>query len=112
MAVRDTHSPKYHAPTTAAHVTLNTPLPTHQLHTQTVTTKAISQFAHPLTCHSHADGFPLGRMGYPINSSRKVKVKKGIETIRLVRRTSGDRANKKGLFCNNRVARVSNEEAV
>lgn len=51
-------------------------------------------------------------MGYPINSSRKVKVKKGIETIRLTRRTSGDRPNRKGLFCNNRVVRVSKEEAV
>jgi hypothetical protein len=51
-------------------------------------------------------------MGYPINSSRKVKVRKGIETIRLARRTSGGGPSKKGLFCNNRVARVSNEEAV
>ena len=51
-------------------------------------------------------------MGYPINSSRKVRVKKGIETIRLMRRTRGDRPSRKGLFCSNCVARVSNEEAV
>ena len=112
MTICGTHSPKYHAPTTAAHVTLNTPLPTHQLHTQTVATNAISQFAHPLTCHSHADGFPRGWIWYPMRSNRNVKVKKGIETIRLTRRTSGDRPNKNGLFCNNRVVRVSNEEAV
>ena len=47
-----------------------------------------------------------------MRSSRKVKVKKGIETIRLMRRTNGDKPNRNGLFRSSRVVRVSKEEAV
>src|ERR1700685_2144829 len=67
-----THSAKYHAPITPAVVTLNKPLPTPQLQSQTTTVPTIAQFAHPLTCHSHVE--LVGREKYPIKSSRKMRV--------------------------------------
>ena len=51
-----THSAKYHAPITPAHVTREIPLATAQDHNQTARVAAIAQLAQPRTCHSHALG--------------------------------------------------------
>lgn len=55
------HSAKYQAPITPAHVVLNTPRATPQLHSQTPTVPTIAQFAQARTCHSRTEGSSIGR---------------------------------------------------
>jgi hypothetical protein len=106
----ETHSAKYHAPMTPAVVTLNKPLPTPQLQSQTPTVPTIAQFAHPLTCHSQVE--LVGCKKYPIRSKRKMRVINGIEATRAMSKITGESARRKGLAINSRVVNVSIEEVV
>jgi hypothetical protein len=95
---------------TPAVVTLNKPLPTPQLQSQITAVPTIAQFAHPLTCHSHVD--LVGCEKYPKRSSRKTRVRNGMEATRAVSRMTGDRARRKGLAINICVVSVSMEDVV
>lgn len=103
-------SAKYQAAMTLAVVMRITPRETPQLHSHTRTVLVIDQFAHPRTCHSQ----PLFAedVAYPMSNSLKIRVRKGNEAIKVARRTTGDRANRKGLAIRRCVVRVKVEDVV
>jgi hypothetical protein len=74
------------------------------------TVPTMAQFAHPFTCHSNVEF--VGCEKYPIKSSRKMRVRNGIDPTSAMIRITGDRARRKGLAISSCVVKVSTEDVV